>query len=119
MGHEFKMAFKTRYSLFEYLVMLFGLMNAPAQFQAYMQYIFADLLDILVAIYLDDILIFFKMLEEHQVVVREVLQRLQHHGLYVKALKCQFHKSSMEFLGMIVSTEGLRICKDKVQAIKE
>lgn len=68
-GHEFKTAFKTRYGLFEYLVMPFGLTNAPAQFQAHMQCIFHDLLDISVVIYLDDILIFSKTLEEHRLVV--------------------------------------------------
>jgi len=65
-GHEFKTTFKTRYGLFEYLVMPFGLTNASAQFQSHMQSIFSDLLDILVVIYLDDILIFSKNLEEHQ-----------------------------------------------------
>lgn len=118
-GHEFKTAFKTRYGLFEYLVMPFGLTNAPAQFQAYMQYIFNDLLDISVVIYLDDILIFSKNLEEHQGVVKEVLRRLLRHGLYAKASKCQFHRTSVEFLGMIVSGKGLEMCPDKVQAIKE
>lgn len=118
-GHEFKTAFKTRYGLFEYLVMPFGLTNAPAQFQAHMQYIFSDLLDISVVIYLDDILIFSKNLEEHQQVVREVLRRLQQHGLYAKASKCEFHRSSVEFLGMIVSRKGLEMCPDKVQAIRE
>ena len=57
-GHQYKMAFKTHYGLFEYLMMPFGLTNAPAQFQSYMQNIFGDLLNILVVIYLDDILIF-------------------------------------------------------------
>ena len=72
-GHEYKTPFKTRYGLFKYLVMPFGLTNAPAQFQAHMQCIFHDLLDILVVIYLDDILIFSKTLEEHQIVVQEDL----------------------------------------------
>lgn len=118
-GHEFKTTFKMRYGLFEYLVMPFGLTNAPAQFQAHMQYNVSDLLDISVVIYLDDILIFSKDLEEHQHVVREVLTRLQQHGLYAKASKCEFHRSSLEFLGMFVSNKGLEMCPDKVQAIRE
>ena len=73
MKHEFKTTFKTRYGLFEYLVMPFGLTNAPTQFQAHMQTIFSELLDIFVVIYLDDIQIFSKKLEEHQAIVREVL----------------------------------------------
>ena len=97
--------------------MLFGLMNAPAQFQAHMQNIFNDLLDISVVIYLDDILIFSKSLEEHKPIVLEVLQRLQLHSLYVKISKCQFHRSSAEFLEMIVSEKKMEMCQDKVRAI--
>lgn len=118
-GNEFNTAFKTRYGLFEYLVMPFGLMNAPAQFQVHMQYIFSDLLDISVVIYLNDILIFSKTLEKHQLVVQEVLRRLQRHGVYAKASKCQFHHTSVEFLGMIVSGKGIEMCQDKVEAIQE
>ena len=69
LGYEFKTAFETRYGLFEYLVMPFRLTNAPTQFQSRMQNIFNDLLDISVVIYLDDILIFSKNLEEHIKVV--------------------------------------------------
>ena len=76
LGHEFKTTFNTRYGLFEYLVMPFGLMNAPAQFQSHMQNIFSDLLDISLVIYLDDILIFSKKLEEHIKKIWEVLWRL-------------------------------------------
>ena len=65
-SHKFKTAFKTRYELFEYLVMPFILTYAPAQFQSDMQDIFSDLLDISVVIYLDDIFIFSKSLEEHK-----------------------------------------------------
>ena len=66
--------FKTYYGLFEYLVMPFGLINALAQFHAHMQSIFNDLLDVSVVIYLDNILIFSRNLEEHQLVVQEVLR---------------------------------------------
>lgn len=71
--------------------MPFGLTNAPAQFQAHTQIIFNDLLDIFVVTYLDDILIFSSKLEERCLLVREVLRRLQKHGLYVKASNCEFH----------------------------
>lgn len=118
-GHEYKTAFKTRYGLFEYLVMPFGLMNAPAQFQSHMQHIFGDLLDLSVVIYLDDILIFSRTLEEHRQVVRQVLQRLEAHGLYAKESKCEFHRESVEFLGMIVSANGLAMCSNKVKTIQE
>ena len=88
-GHEYETAIKTRHGLFEYLVTLpFGLTNALAQFQAHMQCIFHDLLNILVVIYLDDILIFSKTLEKHQIVVQEVLCQLQRHGPFAKTPKC-------------------------------
>lgn len=62
-------------------------------------------------IHLDDILIFSKDLQAHQSIVRKVLQRLHQYGLYTKALKCQFHQSSIEFLGMMVSHKGLEMCQ--------
>ncbi|QRV88673.1 Transposon Tf2-1 polyprotein [Ceratobasidium sp. AG-Ba] len=81
-GDEWKTAFKTRYSLFEYLVMPFGLTNAPATFQHFMNDIFRDILDVYVIIYLDDILVFSKNEADHEKHVREVLSRLQRHHLY-------------------------------------
>ena len=99
--------------------MPFGLTNVPTQFRAHKQTIFSDLLDIFVVIYLDDILIFPKKLEEHQAIVREVLCRLQQHSLYAKASKCRFHCSSLEFLGLIVLRNGLKMCPNKVQAIQD
>ena len=70
-------------------------------------------------IYLDDILIFSKILEEHIPIVRKVLQRLKSHGLYAKESKCQFHCQLVEFSGMVVSTKGLEMCQDKIQTIQE
>ena len=84
-----------------------------------MQNIFGNLLNISMVIYLDDILIFSKTLEEHILVVRKVLQRLKSHGLYAKKSKCQFHYQSVEFLGMIVSAKVLEMCQDKIQTIQE
>jgi len=97
--------------------MPFGLTNVPTQFQCHIQNIFIDLLDISVVIYFDDIFIFSKNLEDHQQVMREVLQHLQKHGLYVKESKCEFHRSFVEFLGMIVLARGLKMCLDKVKTI--
>ena len=119
LGHEFKTVFKTRYGLFEYLVMPFGLTNAPAQLQSHMQNIYSDLLDILVVIYLDDILIFSKKLEEYTKIVWKVLRQLQEHGLYAKESKCEFHCLSVEFLGMTFLANDLQMCQDKVQIIQD
>ena len=75
-GNEWKMAFHTHYSSFEWLVMPFRLTNVPASFQRFMNDIFADILDVCVIIYLDDILIYSDNLAEHKKHVWEVLKRL-------------------------------------------
>ncbi|EAL20633.1 hypothetical protein CNBE2980 [Cryptococcus deneoformans B-3501A] len=106
-GEEWKTAFCTRYGHFEYLVMPFGLTNAPASFQHLMNHNFHDLLDIFVIIYLDNILIYSPDSETHQSHVIQVLDRLCQTQLYAKASKCEFHQTSVEFLGFIVSDQGL------------
>ena len=119
LSHKFKTTFKTQDGLFEYLVMPFRLMNAPAKFQSHLQNIFSDLLDISVVIYLNNIFIFSKNLEEHIKVVWDVLRRLQEHGFYAKESKYKFHRQSVEFLEMTVSTNGSQMCQDKVQTIQD
>jgi hypothetical protein len=116
-GEEWKTAFHTRYGSFEWLVMLFGLSNAPAAFQRFMNNIFGDLLDVCVIVYLDDILIYSDDMSQHKKHVKEVLRRLQKHGLYANARKCKFHRDSVEYLGYILTSDGLRMAKDKVQTI--
>ncbi|PRP79435.1 retrotransposable element protein [Planoprotostelium fungivorum] len=117
-GHEWKTAFRTRYGLFEYLIVPFGLSNAPGNWQAYVNDKFTDILDCFVVIYLDDFLIFSKNETDHQKHVEEVLRRLQEHKLAVNAKKCEWHKSSVDFLGYIVSADGIGMCPDRVQAIR-
>jgi len=75
-GDKWKMAFYTRYSLFEWLVMPFGLSNAPLAFQRFMNDIFSDVLDVFVVIYLDDILIYSDNMDDHKKHVKKVLKRL-------------------------------------------
>ena len=118
-GDEWKTAFRTRYGHFEYTVMPFGLTNAPAVFQHMANDIFRDFLDIFTIIYLDDILIFSKTQEEHDEHVRQVLRRLQEYGLYAKLEKCSFDLNQVEFLGYIVSSEGISMDPAKVQTILE
>ena len=102
-GHEWKGAFATNRGLFEPLVMFFGLTNSPATFQALMNSIFADLIASgKVAVYLDDILIFTEDLTEHRKIVHEVLQRLDQYDLYLRPEKCEFEKSSIEYLGLVI-----------------
>ena len=84
-GDEWKTAFNTPLGHFEYLVMPFGLTNAPAVFQPLVNDVLRDMLNRSVFVYLDDILIFSKSIEEHRIHVRQVLQRLLENRLYVKA----------------------------------
>jgi hypothetical protein len=116
-GQEWLTAFRTRYGLFEYLVMPFGMTNAPATFQHFMNDIFHDMIDVFVIIYLDDILIYSKTLEEHQVHVQQVLERLHQYGLHAKPEKCEFHTDSIEYLGVVVTRKGVAMDPSKIQAI--
>lgn len=119
-GHEWKAAFATNRGLFEPLVMFFGLTNSPATFQALMNSIFSDLIAAgKVAVYLDDILIFTKTLEEHREIVHEVLKRLEQHDLYLRPEKCEFEQESIEYLGLIISEGQVRMDPVKVAAVKE
>ena len=116
-GDEWKTAFRTCYGSFEWLVMPFGLSNAPAAFQRFVNEVFADLLDVCVVVYLDDILIYSDNPDEHRAHVREVLRRLRRHHLYARADKCEFHAESVEYLGYILSREGLTMAESKIKAI--
>ncbi|QRW07008.1 Transposon Tf2-7 polyprotein [Ceratobasidium sp. AG-Ba] len=113
-GDEWKTAFKTKYGLFEYLVMPFGLCNAPAAFQNFMNEIFRDILDVYVIVYLDDILIFSKDPEDHAKHVAEVLRRLRFHQLYCNLSKCVFKAPEVEYLGVIANGEGVRANPAKI-----
>ncbi len=97
--------------------MPFRLTNAPAAFQRFMNDIFADMLDVSIVVYLDDILIYSNNPAEHQEHVHEVLHRLRANGLYCKGSKCEFHQDSVEYLSYILSPEGLHMSEDKVKAI--
>ncbi|KAF8760407.1 hypothetical protein RHS01_02184 [Rhizoctonia solani] len=118
-GDEWKTAFRTKYGLYESLVMTFGLTNAPAAFQHFMNKLFKDLLDVCVIIYLDDILIYSKDDASHTQHVHEVLKRLMENQLFCKASKCTFHVTSVEYLGIIVSDKGFSLDKLKIQAVQE
>ena len=103
-GDEWKTAFWTRYGHFEYQVMLFGLPNAPATFQGYVNKILVEKLNVFVIVYLDDILIYIEDSgQAHVKVVWWVLENLRKHGLFANLKKCRFHKDEIRFLGYVVS----------------
>ncbi|GBG81105.1 hypothetical protein CBR_g31781 [Chara braunii] len=113
---RYKTAFKTRYGHFEWVVMPFGLTNAPATFQAAMTTEFPDLLDRSVLIYLDDILVYSRTLDEHIVHLRVVLDRLRRAKYKANLDKCEFAKQELEYLGHFVTPKGIRPLADKIQA---
>ncbi|KAK3519842.1 hypothetical protein QTP70_006677 [Hemibagrus guttatus] len=92
---------------YDYLLMLYGLTNAPAVFQAFINEIFKDLINKYVITYIDNILIYSTSYNNHIHNVRTVLTRLLQHQLYVKAEKCEFHKDTITFLGYIISQRGV------------
>src|SRR6185369_1752224 len=116
---EWKTAFRTRYGHFEYLVMPFGLSNAPASFQAFINDVLRKYLDHFVVVYLDDILIYSRNKTEHVKHVRQVMKTLIDAKLKAKISKCEFHKTEVEFLGFIISGKGVSMDPKKVQTIQD
>jgi predicted aspartyl protease len=118
-GDEWKTAFRTKEGLFEYVVMPFGLKNAPAIFQRYMNHIFHDLIDVCVIVYIDDILVFSKNRSQHNVDVRKVLKILLEENLFAKLPKCEFFVTKLTYTGLGISDSGISMEEEKVKAIKE
>jgi hypothetical protein len=114
-----KTAFATRYELFEYLVMSFGLTNAPAHFTYLMNSVFMPELDKFVVVFIDDILIYSKNEKEHAQHLRIVLTRLREHKLYAKFSKCAFWLEEIQFLGHCVICRGIAVDPSKVKDILE
>jgi hypothetical protein len=118
-GEEWKTAFRTRYGHFEYKVMPFGLSNAPATFQAFVNDVLREFLDDFVVVYLDDILIFSPSMVTHVEHVRAVLNKLMDAKLSLKLEKCAFSVPQVQFLGFVVSKDGIAMDPEKIAAISE
>ncbi|XP_057443196.1 uncharacterized protein LOC130734935 [Lotus japonicus] len=112
-----KTAFRTRYGHYEYLVMPFGVTNAPAIFMDYMNRIFHPFLGKFVIVFIDDILVYSKTKEEHVEHLRAVLQILKEKQLYDKLSKCEFWLDRVNFLGHVVIAEGISVDPSKVEAV--
>ena len=111
--------FRTRYGYFEYRVMPFGLIDAPATFQAYINRAVAGLVDVCCVVYLDDILIYSDTYKRYVRHVHEVLERLRKFALYTNHKKCEFFSIEVEFLRFIVSVAGMLVNKRKVAIVEE
>src|SRR5277367_2289641 len=114
-----KTAFRTRYGHYEFLVLPFGLTNAPATFMTLMNDIFRKYLDDFVIVYLNNILIYSKTKEEHLQHVRLVLETLRKHQLYAKANKCELVRQKVEYTGHYISKEGITVDPRKITTIKD
>ncbi|KAL3499013.1 hypothetical protein ACH5RR_041745 [Cinchona calisaya] len=118
-GDEHKTACVTRYGAYEFLVMPFGLTNAPATFCTLMNKVLREFLDKFVVVYLDDIVIYSRTLEEHIQHLRKVFSVLKENQLFVKKEKCAFAEQEVPFLGHIVGRGQIRMDVSKIQAIVE
>jgi hypothetical protein len=112
-----KTTFITKYGLYEFMVMSFGLTNAPAYFMYLMNSVFMDYLDKFIVVFIDDILVYSQNEQEHEEHLRKVLQRLRYCQLYAKLSKCEFWINEFLFLGHIINRDGLAVDPEKVAVI--
>jgi len=118
-GDEWKTTFSCKRGIYEYMVVPFGLTNAPAAFQRWINNVLAEFLDICCIVYLDDILIYSDTREQHRKDVRNILEALRPSGMKAKPSKCEFHQTETEYLGFIISNEGVKMDPVKTEAIQE
>ncbi|KAL0549604.1 hypothetical protein IC582_014090 [Cucumis melo] len=112
-----KTAFRSRYGHYEFIVMSFGLTNAPTVFMDLMNRVFREFLDTFVIVFIDDILIYSKTEAEHEEHLRMVLQTLRDNKLYAKFSKCEFWLKQVSFLGHVVSKDGVSVDPAKIEAV--
>ncbi len=118
-GDEWKTAFRTFYGHYEYSIIPFGVVHAPAAFQGHINNMLSEHLNQFCIAYLDDIVVYSNLLEEHREHVRLVLAKLPEAGLYLKLLKCEFEMQQISFVGFIVTPEGVEMEPDRVRTISE
>jgi len=119
-GDEWKAAFMTPEGSFEPTIMFFGLTNSPATFQAMMNELLRDLINTgKVAVFIDDVIVGMETEEGHDELVVEVIKRLEENDLYVKPEKYKWKVKEVEFLGVVIGLEGIKMEKEKVKEVLE
>ena len=119
-GDEWKAAFTMPEGSFESTVMFFGLTNSPAMFQAMMNELLRDLTNTeKVAVFIDNVIVGMETEEGHDELVAEVIRRLEENDLYVKLEKCKWKVREVEFLGVVIGLEGIKMEKEKVKGVLE
>ncbi|GKE81206.1 putative reverse transcriptase domain-containing protein [Tanacetum coccineum] len=113
-----KTTFRTRYRHFEFMVMPFGLTNAPTVFMDLMNWVFKPYLDKFVIVFIDDILIYSKTKEDHEVHLKFVLELLKKERLYAKFSKCKFWSQEVHFLDHVVYHNGIHVDPSKIEIAK-
>jgi len=116
---EWKIAFKTKFGLYEWMVMPFGLTNAANTFMRLMNHVLRHFIEKFVAVYFDDILIYSRALDDHLEHLRSVLEVLRKERLYANRDKCTLCTNQVVFLGFVVSSKGVKIDEEKVKAIRD
>jgi hypothetical protein len=116
---EWKIAFRTRYGLFEYMIMPFGFINAPAIFQVYINEAFKGLLDVIFVIYMDDICIYSNKFEKYADHVRQIFDRFRRFGLYINLNKCEFSITKITFLDYIIEINNIKMNQIKIKIINK
>ena len=112
-----KTTFRTRYGHYEFLLMPFGLTNAPTAFMDLMNRVFHPYLDQFIIVFIDDILVYSKNVDEHVTHLRIILQTLRDRELYAKFFKCEFWLNEIVFLGHVISGAGIFVDFKKIKAI--
>ncbi|GBG73286.1 hypothetical protein CBR_g13005 [Chara braunii] len=116
---EYKTAFRSRYGHYEFIAMPFGLTNGPTTFQRCMNDLFRPWLDRFVVVYLDDILVFSKTLQEHQGHLRQVLEKLREANFKINPKKCEWAKTQVLYLGHVLDGDGIKPEDSKIAAIRD
>ncbi|CAN4084811.1 unnamed protein product [Withania somnifera] len=114
-----KTAFGTRYGHYEFLVMSFGLTNAPFAFMDLMHRVLKPYLDLFVIVFIDDILVYSRNKSDHERHLRLILRTLREHKLYAKFSKCEFWLEYVTFTGHVVSKAGVSVDPAKIRAIRD